>query len=62
MMESTLKRNEGGGGGLGPWVAHLNPCHEEKMLTTKYKSLFDNTYVYLGFHLGHNQSLPTNLV
>ena len=22
----------------GPWIAHLNPCQEERMFTTKYKS------------------------
>ena len=22
----------------GPWIAHLNPCLEEKISTTKYKS------------------------
>ena len=27
---------------LGPWIAHLNPCHEERMLTTKYKSHFSS--------------------
>ena len=26
----------------GPWIAHLNPCHKERMLTTKYKSHFSN--------------------
>ena len=27
----------------GPWIAHLNCCHKERMLTTKYKSHFSNT-------------------
>ena len=26
----------------GPWIAHLNPCYKERMLTTKYKSNFSN--------------------
>ena len=24
--------------GHGPWIVHLNPCQEERMFTTKYKS------------------------
>ena len=27
----------------GPWIAHLNPCHKLRMLTTKNKSHFYNT-------------------
>ena len=46
----------------GPWIAHLNPCHEERTVTTKYKSHSSNTEIQLGYHLDYYQSLSNRLV
>ena len=43
---------------LVPRIAHLNPYHEERMFTTKYKFHFSKTEVLLEYHSDHNQSLP----
>ena len=32
----------------GPWIAHLNPCQEERMFTTKYKSHSSTLKAILG--------------
>ena len=45
-----------------PWIAHLNPCQEERIFTTKYKSHSSNTEVQLGYHSDHYQSLSNRLV
>ena len=67
MCDQILKQHMGLNDGSiffdlkGHWIAHLNPCHEERIFTTKNKSHSSNTEVQLGYHLDYYQSLSNCL-
>ena len=42
---------------IGPLIAHVNHFLKERMFNTKNKSRLSNTYVLLGYHSDHIQSL-----